>query len=454
MVKKVIDIIPPDRPADRGEEQFSGPAIRPFEEEPVASSEVRPQAKPRITYISRKPDRDPGRRAAEDRSGNVFKGWPLKLAVTFGLVALAMYGIDLKFAKATIKIWPATNPLTGEAKIIVDSGAKEIDKDRKVIPGIAVSVEDTISGDAPATGKKNVQGKAQGTVKIFNNYTASQRLVKGTRLQAPLEKFQPALANDEAPWFRTTEDVVVGPKTSATVNVVADGAGEKYNIDSSVFSVPGLVGTAQYTFIYGQSFEKFQGGTQGAAPEVTANDLTNAKKAITDQANIQFKEKLQAKVPQGFVLLADTAKIELDAPVIPAKVGDSVGKINCQVHGKTAAIAYNKADLDSLGNEFIDSQVPPGEIADETSLRMESSYAGIDPVSGKPSLMLSAQMTTYAGLEETDLKKGLSEKGRKEAEIFLMNQPGMKNVQIRLTPPWRFNIPRDLDRIEVQTILD
>ena len=41
-------------------------------------------------------------------------------------------------------------------------------------------------------------------------------------MQAPLEKFQPSLAKDEAPWFRTAEDAVIEPKSSATEKVVAD----------------------------------------------------------------------------------------------------------------------------------------------------------------------------------------------------------------------------------------
>jgi len=454
MVKRVIDIIPPGQPArpagGPAAETDEMPRIQEFSGEASLTAEPKPEAKPKITFIS-KPGKAP---AAKKRSGGVFKAWPLKLAVVLGLAAAAMYAADLKFAKATIKIWPETSDLRQETKVIVDTAAKSVDTAKNIIPAITVSVDDTVTAEAPATGKKSVQGKAQGAIKIFNNYTTIQRLVKGTRFQAPLEKFQPALANDEAPWFRTAEEVVIEPKSSAIVNVVADGAGEKYNIEPSVFSVPGLVGTPQYTFIYGQSFEKFGGGTQGAAPQVTADDLVNAKKVIVAAADAAFKEKLQQKTPPGFVLLADTAKFTFDAPVISAKAGDSIAKISCQVHGKATAVAYGKSDLDTLGSEFILGKVAEGNIADKDSLRMESSYAGVDPASGKPSLALVAQMMTYAGMEESDLKKGLSEKGRAEAEIFLRNQPGTKDAKIQLSPPWRFAIPRDLDRIEVQTILE
>jgi hypothetical protein len=69
-------------------------------------------------------------------------------------------------------------------------------------------------------------------------------------------------------------------------------------------------------------------------------------------------------------------------------------------------------------------------------------------------LALSGSVLSYPHTEETDLKKGLSEKNKEEARVFLMNQDGTKEVEIKVTPFWRNNIPRDLDKIEIETILN
>ena len=461
MVKKVIDIIPPEtRPASQAVEieeeplrysQFPQGNTLPEESGPV------PEAKPRITYVSHNESGGDGRQGvSRGGKGGFLKGLLFKLAAAVAVIMLAMYGVDVKFAKAVVKIWPATSDMRQEIKVGIDPAATSIDKAKFIIPGLVVSVEDTIKGESLATGKKDVQGKAQGTVKLFNNYTVAQRLVKGTRLQAPLEKFQPALAKDETPWFRTAEDVVLGPKSSATVKVIADGAGEKYNIDPSVFSVPGLVGTAQYTFIYGQSFEKFQGGTQGNAAEVKKEDLDSAKTYITDLAKVEIAKKLEAKIKEQGLELVDpsTEKFDFGSAVISAKIGDGISKIPSQMTAKATTVAYRRSDLDNLGKDFILSKVPVGSVANDKSLQMGSSFAGIDAASGRTSLSLVATITIYSGMGEDDLKKGLSEKGISEAKIFLMNQTGMKDVKIEIVPPWRLNIPRELDRIEVQTILE
>jgi len=462
MVKKVIDIIPPQNwsagqasgaPELRySREELPQSAVLPEE----AGHESLPESKPRITFAVPKAGFAAGASKLPDAGGGFFKGLFLKLAIAAAVIMAAMYGLDVKFAKAVIKVWPETSILHQEVKVAVDPSIGAVDKNKNAVPGFAISVEKTVNGESPVAGRKSAQGKAFGTVKLFNNYTAAQRLVKGTRLQAPLEKFQPELAKDETPWFRTAEDIVLNPKSSSVVKVVADFSGEKYNIEPSVFSVPGLVGTAQYTFIYGQSFEKFAGGSQDSAPEVKKEDLENAKIAIAEIAKEEIKKELEAKVKQQGLEIADESveKFEIGEPAITAKTGDSIAKIGGQILAKASTVAYKKTDLDNLGREFVLGKVPAGNTANLDSLEIKSSYAGIDAASGRPSLALAAQVMIYSGMSGNDLKKGLSEKSANEARIFLMNQPGTKETEIQLSPPWRFNIPRDLNRIEVQMILD
>jgi len=488
MAKKVIDIFPPrDRvanakPVAAPVEEKELPGIKISASEPLSRLEpegtefqpevslktepeaaiepglqplkpqIPPQIKPRVTFMGQ-PE---GYKADKGSDGGSFgskaKGWVVKLVLVGAVIVAVMYAVDWKTAHAKVQIWPATSELSDKTQVMVDPSAQGVNEEKGVIPGLMLTVEDTISGQTDVTGKKDTQGKSTGTVKVFNNYTTEQRLVKNTRLEADKSKFNPALTSDETPWFRTAEDVVLPPKTSATVTVVADGAGEKYNIDPSVFSVPGLAGTAQYTYIYAQSYEKFQGGSTGSAPSVTQADLDNAKLAITDLAKSEMEKKLLAQVPEGYEMAKESQKYEFGDADIQAKVGDSLGKVTSQMTGKATAVAYRKADLDNLGKDYILSKVPQGSVAYQPKLEVSSAYKGLDPVTGNTLLEVSAQVPVYPGLEDSELKKGLSEKSANEAKMFLEDQ-GMR-VQIKFTPFWRNSIPRNLDQIEVQTIIE
>lgn len=451
MVKKVLDIVPPKK-----QEASAEDALRIVKEK----AEIKPAPKPKITYIPKKipaPVFKPS--GMKLPSGLGFSPKTLlvsKIAVVLIVVLGAFIFLDNKLAKATITIWPETEDLKSEVQLTVDSSQKEPDLAKKAIPGTVITAEKTYSDDFLATGKKNSQNKAQGTVKIYNNFSIAQRLIKGTRLQAPLEKFQPALSKDETPWFRTAADATIGAKASADVLVVADGTGEKYNIEPSIFSIPGLVGTPQYTFIYGQSFEKFRGGEKGALPEIKQEDLDGAKDALTKKAETEIKKDMEIMVPENHVLIAETVKFEvLDAS--PAAVaGTNVEKFTYQVKVKATGLVIDKKELDAIAKEHLLSQVEDNFGIYEKSFFVKYIYvpfaAAAPPASTGVSvadIKVEAGARVYQPIDEVFVKKGLAEKKVEVAKFFLMNQSKIKNIEMDVSPFWRTNIPKDLEKIQI-----
>ena len=470
MVKKVIDIFPPRQKSEpRVEAKEAVDEIKitmPLPEnsakaalgaaESADEPVLRQDAKPRIVFNHRAAAKDADGIFVREKPGGFSKKWLWRTGAVAAAVLAAMYFWDAQFARAVIKIWPETSLLSRQTRVAVDNSAGNIDVGRAAIPGVSLSTEKTVAGNAPATGTKDAQGKAQGSAKIFNNYTNAQTLIKGTRLQAPLEKFQPAVEGSESPWFLTTETIVIAPKSSAVAQVVASSPGEKYNIEPSVFSVPGLAGAPQYTFVYAQSFEKFTGGSLDIVSQVTKEDLENAKTAIENSAKEEIKKELISKAKeQGLEIVDETQiKFETGVPEIAAKIGDNVARVDGQVLAKASVVAYKKSDLENLGKEFVRREIEEGFLCDEDSFAFQSSYAGLGANQSLPALDLSISAMIYSGINSEDLKKGLSEKKAEEAKMFLMNQPGMRQVEIKLSPAWRFNVPRNLDRIEIQTILE
>lgn len=450
MVKKVLDIIPPQK--------------REIPEEPEpkikeARIEVKPEPKPKITYIPKKKVEAVPRKNWIKLPPGTFL--VLKLAIVLIVIGGAFQFIDNRLAKATITIWPETDDLKSEVQLTVDSSLKETDLSKKAIPGTVITTEKTYSGDFLASGKKNSQNTGQGTVKIYNNFSTPQRLIKGTRLQAPLEKFQPALLKDETPWFKTAADITIGAKSSADVLVVADGMGEKYNIEPSIFSIPGLVGTPQYTFIYGQSFEKFRGGEKGVLPEIKPEDLNNAKDVLTKKADSEIRKEIGIMVPENHVLIAETVKVEILEATAGAVAGANVEKFTYQVKARATGLIFDKNDLDAFGKDNLLSQVPDGQKVYDQSFKVGYTYLPA-PVSAVPAsngvvaaaIKMEAEARVYQPLDEVLLKKGLAEKKVGVAKLFLMNQPKTKDVQIDVSPFWRNSIPKDLEKIQVSLKFD
>ena len=170
------------------------------------------------------------------------KGWLVLFLLLLFSVGSWAY---LSLSKAQIEITPKTEALAFKTKLTVKKDIKNPDFENKIIPGKIFEKEISLSQEFPSTGKATKESRAEGIIRVYNNYRLRQVLIANTRFQPPLEKFKPPLEKDETPWFRTLKRVVIPPKSYVNVKVVADNPGEKYNIEPSKFSVPGLVGTPQ-----------------------------------------------------------------------------------------------------------------------------------------------------------------------------------------------------------------
>lgn len=463
MAKKFIDIFPPRQKLVSQDDKVLTmplpvdlPDDQPLVSDAAIAAEIEPrQTKPKITFGYRAEENHAQNEIfTKERRSNFFGGWMWRIIGAMAVIFGGMYLWDAQFGRAVVKIWPETTNFSQEAAVLVDMTAGDIDLNRMVIPGFLLSVEKTAEGVAPATGEDGAQGRARGSIKIFNNYTNSQTLIKGTRFQAPLDKFQPPLEGEESPWFLLDEAIIIPPKTSAVARVTAPAAGDKYNIEPSVFSVPGLAGTPQYTFVYAQSFEKFIGGSSEVVPRVTKDDLKNAQTEIQNSATEEIKRELIAKAnDQGLEIAGEEAIIfNIGAVEILAKEGDNIARIIGRVPAKASVIAYKKSDLENLGEELIQREIGRDTMRQEGSFSLTYVYAGIDKDQKLPLIHIAVEAVIYTGSDPEDLKKGLSEKNAEEAEMFLMNRSGMRKAEVRLSPPWRFAVPSSLDKIEIQTI--
>ncbi|MBI2038326.1 MAG: hypothetical protein HYT19_00180 [Candidatus Nealsonbacteria bacterium] len=348
------------------------------------------------------------------------------------LGALAYFALS----KAEIIIWPLTENFSIEKKL--------------VIPGTLFTAEKIISGEFVSSGKKFLEQKAAGLVRIYNNYQSDQVLLINTRLQPPVEKFSPALNNQEKPWFRTTERIIIPAKNYMDVKVIADSAGEKYNIEPSKFSIPGLVGTAQYIQIYGESLQKFTGGQSKEVPQVSKDDLKLAESQLKEQGISQNKTELSANLPPELEFLEDSWKNGISASSSLVQAGAQVPKFNYQIKIKSEVLAFNKAELAGLARGMIASAITEDKKIDENSFKNSSSFVSFDSKTKNLTLSATSKARIYSDINEVFLMGGLTGLSLAEAKLFLENQPQIEKSQIKLWPFWQRKIPKNLDKIKLE----
>jgi len=380
----------------------------------------------------------------------------IKKGLIFIPLVLILIGIFCYFtlSRAEIEIWPETEIKTFKTRLTVDKRIENINFLANLIPGIIFEEEKTFSQEFPARGKKLLERKAEGVIRVFNDSQTNQTLVSQTRFQPPLEKFRLTLEKNEYPWFRSTERIVIPAKSYKDVKVVAEAPGEKYNIEPSTFSIPGLAGTPQYTFVYGKSFEPMKGGLKKEVSEVTPEDLKEAEKILREKALKETKDALKGKIPADFIFLEEALKTEILEIFSLARAGAELEKFTFQLKALALTLAFKKGDLENFSKEFIATKIGADKKIDQKSLKIEYLPEIINLEAGKIILSLNLEAKIYSDIDEISLKRGLLGKSLAETQFFLQNQPKVNRSEVKLWPFWVRKVPQEMEKIKIKLNLD
>jgi len=382
------------------------------------------------------------------RKSKKFWGFKKKIIIIIFLVLISTISLlHFVFSEVRIEIWPKTEVLDFEEKIIADLEKKNLDDlvSSKTIPAQVFETEKAASQEFPSSGKISKEEKAKGKIKIFNNYNLSQTLAINTRFQAPSEKVL---------YFRSTKAVTVPAKGTLEIDVVADRAGEEYNIEPSTFSIPGLAGFPQYYSIYGKSSAPMKGGFKGEIPKVEKEDLERAKNVLVEKLFSEARESLKSKAASEFILLEGVNKEEVLDTSSSLEAGAESQSFIFQAKVKSQALVFKKDDLENFAKEFIMTKIEGGKKIKENSLKTDYSPESINLNIGKIIFNLKFSAKTYTDFDASSLKGLLKKKSLEEAKVILTDQDQVKKVDITSWPPWIKKVPNNPEKIKIKLTID
>jgi hypothetical protein len=239
--------------------------------------------------------------------------------------------------------------------------------------------------------------------------------------------------------------------------VIADKAGDDYNIGPSIFSVPGFAGTPKYTGFYGKSFSQMTGGFIGEKPQITKDDLEKAKKSLTESITKEIDDSLKSKIPAGFILVEDATQEKIMTPVFSAKIGDNLAVFSGQVSAESKGIIFKVADLERFAHQYFSSQTQnnPSFLKENKkiqtgSLKINYSADKLDLPKGKLFLNLTVKVKIFTDLDLDLLKKDLAGFSQKEISDFFEKQAQINKVEVKLWPFWVKNIPNNPEKIKIE----
>lgn len=237
--------------------------------------------------------------------------WKIYGAIILLVVLLiGGYAVSKAVATATITVTPRQQKLSVDANLNAVRSGTVSDASSTPLVFDVITVEDSQSTMVPSGGTENVEKKASGKIIVYNDFSEKpEKLIKNTRFQTPDGKI-----------YRVQEAISIPGKTSAgpgtlEVTVVADQAGDSYNIDKSDFTVPGLKGDPRFDKVYGRSKTEISGGFVGTTKIIAEADRAKVRDAAQAALSTLLKDKAKKELPAEYLTYDDAAFISFSEEV-------------------------------------------------------------------------------------------------------------------------------------------
>ncbi len=381
--------------------------------------------------------------------------FPISIGGGVVLLVLGVY-LFFKLPKADVAIWPKVDVLSFEHALTADESVGLTDITEFVIPAKNFEISKTLSKEFQATGNASDEGKASGSITVYNKYSPAQSITfrAGTHF-----------LSDSGKLFRAAKRIVIpaakesGGKVtpgSAQVEVEAVEGGDSYNISASNFSVPGLKGTAYYYSVYATSDSAMSGGYTGEIKKVTDGDIQSAEDALLEELISQAKQELKDQINSDYVLLDEAISSEVIDKGAETDSGAVVNSFKYEATVELYALSFKKSDIEEFAKKYIISEMPEEKTLLESSLITEYSADSVDYLEGTIALNLSFSCGTYKSIDKNSVSLSLPNKNAEQIRDAISGILGddLSKVEVKFWPFWVAKAPKSQKAINVSLKFD
>ena len=371
--------------------------------------------------------------------------WPL-LGIIVILVLIVAF---LTLPKVNIKLKVrAENYQKDELVTQISSAIQEQNLEQKIFPGNLIDLEKVQEENFPTTGKKNLGGKATGTLTLYNYWDSTpQSLDKGAKFSSSDKTFMSTGSATIPGTSIRGGNIVPG---TATIEIVAENPGEDYNVKAGRFTIIGLT-SAQQEKIYGQSGKDLTGGFSKEVNVTSEQDYNQAKDKLTENLNEKLKNELKEK--SGTMEILEKAEIfETTDISSSADVDAEANDFTMKIKQRLRVIIFDRDAFNQFVILILEKQIPYDKMI---SLGPSDSItpAKIEPKYDQDLLVLNlkveAKISSRVDLEK--VKKDLLGKSRSKAESYLNNLSGVAGAEISYVPSfWLKKIPNFSRSVKVE----
>jgi cytoskeletal protein RodZ len=363
----------------------------------------------------------------------------------FILLIVFIYMAIKVLPKATITIDTGAQSIDTNLSLNLSTTAKTLDPSSGTIPAKLAQQQKTYTQQSATTGQKNNGNKASGSV----NMTATE---KGADLPSSVPAGTGLSSNGQT--YITQSDTVFSADghnnghgsityaSTAPTTVIAQNPGASYNGATS-FAVAGRGDVSA------SANGNISGGTDNIVRSVNQNDINGAKAKIsTDDPAVKQSLQDQLKKSGYFVI---NATYNAGTPIVTTSANVGAVADNVTV---TEAVTYtlfgvHKDDLKTLVDTSAESQIDTGKqkVQDEG---LDHATFNVDNASATGAqVTMDTKAVAGPDIDINSIKNNAV--GQKAGKIKgdLEGNPGIKSVDVNLSPFWVSTVPKKTSKIKV-----
>lgn len=377
-----------------------------------------------------------------------FDNFKKKFLIGGGIALLLLIVLLVVFGrtKATIVVRAETTPVDISLEANLNANSTTSDPETYNLKAVAQESKKTISQSFTPTGQKDLGTKAGGNMTLSIPCSAVSgsppTIAAGTKVSSGNLNFI-----TQGNVSLTTPSFSGGCKFTGSTTVLAENNGDQYNLSARNYSVSG------YSSVSG-SGSQMSGGTSKIVKVVSQDDVNKARAQIDEQDTNSIRSELKKAFGDNVTIFDDSFTTSLDNVRSEPAVGEEANEARLSGEAVYSMIGVNNNDLGAALDAFVTTKMTDPDrqrVYDNGLKSMKLEKLEATPKTAKYKITALAH---YGPQFDTDkLKEDVKGKKFGEARSYLQDLPGVKGIDIKLTPFWARNLP-SANRIDIKLDVD
>lgn len=447
-----VEEAPEDEALDVGDQPVSDEPSGPIPLSNDASDEVELSNEELASLAADEPEKvgkKTGPKKSKDKNKVPnFENFKKKLLIG-GAVALLLLVVLLVIfgrTKATVVLRAETTPVDVAFDATLNANSAASDPETYNLKAQLQESRKTISQSFTATGQKDLGTKASGNMTLSISCGAvtsfPTTVPAGTTVSASGLNFV-----TQSTATLSNPGGGGGCRFSGSTTVVAQNNGDQYNLSSRSYSV---AGNSSVTGSGGQ----MSGGTSKIVKVVSQADVDKARSQLEQQDTNAIREELNKAFGDGVTIFEDSFTSKLENVRSEPSVGEEANEAKLTAEATYSLMAVSDGDLGAALDAFITSEMTDSDrqrVYDNGFKNMKFEKLELNDRTARYKI---ATLGQYGPQFDTEaLSREIEGKKFGEARSYLQDLPGVKGVEINLTPFWARKLP-NADKIEIKLDVD